>query len=29
VNIFGYFYNIDTGRLTEVVKDTATAIRPA
>ena len=23
VNIFGYFYNIDTGMLTEVVKDKA------
>jgi hypothetical protein len=25
VNIFGYFYNIDTGELTEVVKDRAEA----
>lgn len=25
VNIFGYFYNIDTGELTEVVKDGAEA----
>ena len=26
VNIFGYFYNIDTGRLAEVVKDEAEVI---
>jgi len=26
VNVFGYFYNIDTGALTEVVKDTAQII---
>ena len=26
VNVFGYFYNIDTGVLTEVVKDTAQTI---
>jgi carbonic anhydrase len=27
VNIFGYFYNIDTGVLTEVVRDKAAAVR--
>ena len=27
VNIFGYFYNIDTGVLTEVVKDKAVAVQ--
>jgi hypothetical protein len=27
VNIFGYFYNIDTGTLTEVVTDKAEAFR--
>lgn len=29
VNIFGYFYNIDTGVLTEVVKDRADALHRA
>jgi carbonic anhydrase len=29
VDIFGYFYDIDTGALTEVVKDRATVARPA
>jgi carbonic anhydrase len=29
VNIFGYFYNIDTGSLTEVVKDKAEALQRA
>jgi carbonic anhydrase len=29
VNIFGYFYNIDTGVLTEVVKDITKAVRAA
>ena len=29
VNIFGYFYNIDTGVLTEVVKDKAEAVQQA
>jgi carbonic anhydrase len=28
VNIFGYFYNIDTGVLSEVVKDKAEAVQP-
>jgi carbonic anhydrase len=28
VNIFGYFYNIDTGMLTEVVTDKAEAVQP-
>jgi carbonic anhydrase len=28
VNIFGYFYDIDTGRLTEVVTDKAEAVQP-
>jgi carbonic anhydrase len=28
VNIFGYFYDIDTGRLTEVVPDKAEAVQP-
>lgn len=27
VNVFGYFYNIDTGVLTEVVRDKAAAVR--
>jgi hypothetical protein len=26
VNVFGYFYDTDTGMLTEVVKDTADAV---
>jgi carbonic anhydrase len=29
VDIFGYFYNIDTGVLTEVVKDNAEAVQRA
>jgi carbonic anhydrase len=29
VNIFGYFFDIDTGALTEVVKDIAQAIESA
>ena len=29
VNIFGYFYDIDTGALTEVVRDQATAVQAA
>jgi hypothetical protein len=28
VNIFGYFYSIDTGMLSEVVKDKAEAVQP-
>jgi carbonic anhydrase len=28
VNIFGFFYNIDTGVLTEVVRDKAEAVQP-
>jgi carbonic anhydrase len=28
VNIFGYFYNIDTGVLSEVVRDKAVAVQP-
>jgi len=28
VNIFGYFYNIDTGVLSEVVKDKAEVVQP-
>jgi carbonic anhydrase len=28
VNVFGYFYNIDTGMLTEVVTDKAEAVQP-
>ena len=29
VNIFGYFFDIDTGALTEVVKDIANAVQSA
>jgi len=28
VNIFGYFYNIDTGVLSEVVKDKGEPVQP-
>ena len=28
VNVFGYFYDIDTGKLTEVVRDEAKPVRP-